>query len=181
MGSERGHNTNTNYTGNYTGNLILNGVVFLKKNPTWIIDGHITPPPNKKLPDFNDLWSVLHTNCNLEFSKIVEITSCQVIIGEYDMGLVQLENANLYIIIMITIIDQNSNKSTKNKKSNQCLGRTYHLLALLSCLSFFFLSGLREASTVLLESISPILFLYFEPTGGGCWWYIGPFLSQQLG
>lgn len=46
---------------------------------------------------------------------------------------------------------------------------------------FFLLSGLREPSTVLLENISPIFSLYFEPTGGVFWWYGGPFLSQQLG
>ena len=47
--------------------------------------------------------------------------------------------------------------------------------------SLFLLSGLREPSTVLLENISPIFSLYFEPTGGVFWWYGGPFLSQQLG
>lgn len=61
------------------------------------------------------------------------------------------------------------------------MGGPYPLLGLFSCFFFFLLSGLREPNTVLLENISPIFSLYFEPTCGVFWWYGGPFLSRQLG
>ena len=62
-----------------------------------------------------------------------------------------------------------------NQLNKSVLGGPDPLVAFFSSLSlslffFFLLSGLREASTVLLEKISPIFSLYFEPTGGGCWW-----------
>lgn len=68
-----------------------------------------------------------------------------------------------------------------NQSNKSVMGGPYPLLGFFSRLSFFLLSGLREPSTVLLENISPIFSLYFEPTGGVFWWYGGPFLSQQLG
>ena len=90
------------------------------------------------------------------------------------MGLVQLENANLCIILN-TIIDQiliNQHKTTliklmtgwdqSNQSNKLVLGGPYPLVALFSCLSFFFLSGLRDARpvlSVLLENIPPIFFL----------------------